>query len=81
MLGLLLPGKVINLDGLANDDIVEHLGRGGSLAEYVSRNRIRYIIDVSPPAYWEALGVSAQVLMMEEFKNPKFQAYYVLRLP
>lgn len=47
--GLLLGGKVVNLDGLANDDIVDHRQHGGTLAEYVSRERIRYIIDVLPP--------------------------------
>lgn len=80
LVGLLLPGKVINLDGLANDDIVEHLRKGGRLADYVRRRRIRYVIDVLPPAYWEKAGISTEVMKIEEFKDRMFPAYYVLRV-
>ena len=83
IVGLLLGGNVVNLDGLANDDIVRHIADGGTLAEYVWRTGIRYIIDVVPPDQWIQQGINAQVIHTEEFKNPKhpeLPLYYVTRL-
>jgi hypothetical protein len=83
IVGLLLGGNVVNLDGLANDDIVRHTEDGGTLAEYVWRTGIRYIIDVVPPDQWIQQGINARVIHTEEFKNPKhpeLPLYYVTRL-
>jgi hypothetical protein len=80
IVGFLLRG-VVNLDGLANDDIVFHTARGGTLAEYVSRKRIRYVIDVVSPDRWKRLGLKVQVIRTEEFRHPHYPLYYVMRLP
>jgi hypothetical protein len=83
LVGLLLDGKVVNLDGLANDDIVNHRKRGGTLAEYMLRERIRYVIDVMPPDQWKGLGITTRVIHSEEFKSPKhlhLPLYYITRL-
>jgi hypothetical protein len=64
---LLLRDGVINLDGLANDDIVEYLRHGGTFGDYVSRERIRYIIDFYSPADLEKnFGLKAELLMKSE---------------
>jgi hypothetical protein len=68
---LLLPKTLVNLDGLANDDIRgEYLGRVGAwpsptIGEYISRERIRYVIDQIPPwTEWETVvGLKTELLM------------------
>jgi hypothetical protein len=68
---LLLPKPLVNLDGLANDDIKgKYLGSPGAwpspaLAEYISRERIRYVIDHIPPwTEWETVvGLKTELLM------------------
>ena len=65
---------LVNLDGLANDDIQgEYLGRVGAwpspaLAEYISRERIRYVIDHIPPwTEWETVvGLKTELVMKTE---------------
>jgi uncharacterized membrane protein YuzA (DUF378 family) len=90
LVGLLLPHGLINLDGLANDDIGEYLAHGGELGEYMLREGIRYVIDFVPrPADLERLlQLKTEVLMTSEAKLrdgpdcPKCGglAYYVIRL-
>lgn len=52
LLGYLSDVPVVNLDGLANDDVVWSLRAGESLYGYVARNRIAYIVDVMPAQGW-----------------------------
>jgi hypothetical protein len=87
---LLLPETLINLDGLANDDIVDYVGHGGKLAEYISRERIRYVIDLVPPADWKSVyGLKTKAVMTEAVRHPPncpecsggLSAYYVLSFP
>ena len=58
----------------------ESLADGGKLAEYMSRKRIRYVIDVMPPAYWRREGLKAEVLMTEVFRHDTYPTYYVLQI-
>ena len=75
---LLLPQAVVNLDGLANDDIRgEYLGRVGAwpsptLAEYISRERIRYVLDHIPPwTEWETVvGLKTELVMKTDRHSP-----------
>jgi hypothetical protein len=104
---LLLPAALVNLDGLANDDVPplllptevvnldslanvqgDYLGRIGAwpsrtLAEYVLRERIRYVIDREPPwTEWEsAVGLKTELIMMESGHTSQgdFSPYYVVR--
>jgi hypothetical protein len=87
---LLLGGTVVNLDGLANNDVVRYMSsngetlaeyNGGTLAEYIRRERIRYVFDVMPPEYWESLGIKTRVVRTEEIRNPQYPLYYVIRVP
>jgi hypothetical protein len=81
---LLLPNALVNLDGLANDDIKgEYLGRVGAwpsptLAEYIPRERIRYVIDHIPPwTDWETVvGLKTQLVMKADGRQPLM---YVVR--
>ncbi len=71
---LLLPKPLVNLDGLANDDIQgKYLGRAGAwpspaLAEYISRERIGYVIDHIPPwTDWETVvGLKTELVRKTE---------------
>jgi len=87
---LLLPKPLVNLDGLANDDIQgKYLGRPGAwpspaLGEYIPRQRIRYVIDHIPPwTEWETtVGLKTDLLM----KTPRAPSSvnpgpYVVRFP
>jgi hypothetical protein len=89
---LLLPTGLVNLDGLANEDIKgEYLGRVGlwpspTLAEYISRERIRYVIDHIPPwTDWDrVVGLKTELLMKTEARAPDSTEenplpYYVVR--
>jgi hypothetical protein len=75
---LLLPEALVNLDGLANDDIRgEYLGHVGAwpsptLAEYISRERIRYVIDHIPPwTEWETVvGLKTELVMKTDRRSP-----------
>jgi hypothetical protein len=74
---LLLPNPLVNLDGLANDDIRgEYLGRAAwpsrTLAEYTSRERIRYVIDHIPPwTEWETVvGLKTELVMKTDRRAP-----------
>jgi hypothetical protein len=90
---LMLPKPLVNLDGLANDDIRgEYLGRVGAwpsptLAEYLSRERIRYVIDHIPRwTEWETVvGLKTELVMKSERGHAALQGdplpYYVVRFP
>jgi hypothetical protein len=85
---LLLPNALVDLDGLANDDIQgELLGRVGAwpspaLADYISRERIRYVIDHVPAwTEWETvLGLKTELLRETQGTNPSTgpRSYYVV---
>lgn len=55
------PGKIINLDGLGNQQAYEAI-RKGELAAYLERNGIRYLLDIDP------------VDVMETYLNPHRRA-------
>jgi hypothetical protein len=84
---LLLPTPVVDLDGLANDDIHgELLGRVGAwpsraLAGYISREQIRYVIDHVPAwTEWETVvGLKTELLKEMEGTDPSTgpRWYYV----
>jgi hypothetical protein len=87
---LLLPKPLVNLDGLANDDIRgKYLGRPGAwpspaLAEYISRERIRYVIDHIPAwTEWEtAVGLKTELLMKTARPTSSVNpGPYVVRFP
>jgi hypothetical protein len=91
---LLLPNALVNLDGLANDDIRgDYLGKVGAwpsptLAEYISRERIRYVIDHIPAwTEWETVvGLETELLMKTDRASPSSPEatpfpYYVVRFP
>ncbi|MDP8245809.1 MAG: hypothetical protein P9L94_17130 [Candidatus Hinthialibacter antarcticus] len=46
-MGFFLPEKVVNLDGLANDDVYHFTEDGGSIGDYVRENAIDYCIDLN----------------------------------
>jgi hypothetical protein len=48
LLGFLVETTVINLDGLANDDIVRFSSAGGSVADYLRRERVQLVVDAHP---------------------------------
>jgi hypothetical protein len=45
LLGFLADGSVVNLDGLANEDVVMFLQTGGSVGAYLKRERIELLVD------------------------------------
>jgi len=86
---LLLPNPVVNLDGFANDDIQgDLLGRVGAwpsptLADYISRERIHYVIDHVPQwTEWKTVvGLNPELLKNTEAISPSVGSrwYYVVR--
>jgi hypothetical protein len=64
--GFVTDGKVINLDGLINDQIYPYAVEG-KVEEYIDRAKIRYILDFPPfiedPSNSAVLGFQARSLM------------------
>jgi hypothetical protein len=56
LVGYLLPAHVVNLDGLANDDVWAWLGAGHSLADYVRARAITAIVDACAAGGWLSRG-------------------------
>jgi hypothetical protein len=48
LLGFLSGASVVNLDGLANDDVVTFLEGGGSMGDYLQRERVQLLVDARP---------------------------------
>lgn len=80
LLGYACDRTVVNLDGLANDDI---LGIEGvtSIYDYVRGERITWMIDALPPAGWfGGQGRGYQIVDRIPFEAPGFEGYVLARV-
>ncbi len=71
-LGFFLPERVINLDGLANDDVYLFTQNGGSIGEYIHENAIDYCIDFNIEEVLEVEGVSFKPLRSFPLNEGRF---------
>ncbi len=77
LLGYACDRTVINLDGLANDEI---LGRT-SIYDYVRAQRITWMIDAMPDAGWFGQDRSHfDIVETIPFQFPGFQGYFIARV-
>ena len=77
LLGYACERTVINLDGLANDEILKTT----SIYDYVRSEQIVWIVDAMPDAGW--LGQDSthfEIVETIPFEFPGFRGYYVARL-
>ncbi|GEN06511.1 hypothetical protein MFU01_15480 [Myxococcus fulvus] len=78
-LGMLLPGHVMNLDGLANDDSARYLLGGSTTTPYVTKMRPRFYIDVHPVDFDEA-GIQVKPLHILPFGFKRKPGYLIAEL-
>ncbi|HEX6972948.1 MAG TPA: hypothetical protein VF147_01020 [Vicinamibacterales bacterium] len=78
LLGWFAERPVINLDGLANDEILPYW-KAGTLAEYCQRRNITLYIDAAPPEdSFREFSILRTVPISGDRQYPR---YYFVRLP
>ena len=73
-LGFVLEGRVVNLDGLANDSIRKDFS---SWRDYFAREKITYYCDVAHPS---RLRLKYELLMEYDIDHPAVDKLYVARI-
>jgi hypothetical protein len=71
-LGFVLPGQVVNLDGLANDTVVSFRKAGGTWPEYVAQERLDYYMDVYDESFLGSNGVNHEIVRKVPFGSREF---------
>jgi hypothetical protein len=83
LLGYLSAAPVTELDGLANDDVYRHTRAGGSLIDYLRREKVRYFIDILDRDGWFGPRFSHfEILHRLEFEPGigNIHGYYIARI-
>jgi hypothetical protein len=78
-LAFTMPGRVVNLDGLANDEVLAFRARGESWGRYFEQEGITYYVDVIPPDELDP-ELKYEILRATPMTNPNFSAYYIARI-
>ena len=84
LLGYLARASVTEVDGLANDSIFRHYRAGGTLIEYLRKEKIGYFIDILEHDGWFGPRFSHFEILnrldFEPAETPRIHGYYIGRV-
>ncbi len=76
-LGFIMPKRVVNLDGLANDNVWIFRKNGGDWGEYIKQQNLVYYCDIFVKGFMNDPSVSYNVIKKIPFRD---EDYYILKL-
>ena len=79
-LGYILPNKVINLDGLANNEAFFATRKGINIYEYMQQKNIKYLVDVITPEQMEKAGILYTKIWKKPFLDNRWSGYFIYQI-